>query len=293
MSQIALYAKEPHPCAIRGGITPLFLAVQLRSVDSDVVAALIENGAYVTQRIVSTANRVFEDQRTWFQNGEMTADEFMDAVEVNTIIARAPRRELDPRMQVNTSLCSLSGATAADVQRLVDQGGDANGLCNSNRSRPLHVALLPGARASSAVIQALITAGGDVLVENRNGDTPASLSEERLEEAISQFQREEITLAEFNDRQAINNAINRAIEALSAAYQNLCNVAWWRSASASSMSSISLWRKSGFRDRQDGPYVLHSHVWRWVRPVTTGLSNRCGCRRAICLEARGIRSTNV
>ena len=41
-----------------------------------------------------------------------------------------------------------------------------------------------------------------------------------------------------------------------------------------------------------GPDVLHSHVWRWVRPVTTGLSNRCGWRRTICREARGIRSTN-
>ena len=30
----------------------------------------------------------------------------------------------------------------------------------------------------------------------------------------------------------------------------------------------------------------HSHVWRWVRRVTTGLSNRCGCRRAICREAK-------
>ena len=50
--------------------------------------------------------------------------------------------------------------------------------------------------------------------------------------------------------------------------------------------------KVGIRDRHNGPDVLHSHVWRWVRPVTTGLSNRCGWRRTICREARGIRSTN-
>ena len=54
----------------------------------------------------------------------------------------------------------------------------------------------------------------------------------------------------------------------------------------------SLWQKSGFRDRHNVPDVLHSHVWRWVRPVTTGLSNRCGWCRTICREARGIRSTN-
>ncbi len=54
----------------------------------------------------------------------------------------------------------------------------------------------------------------------------------------------------------------------------------------------SLWQKSGFRDRQNGPDVLNSHVWRWARRVTTGLSNRCGWRRASCREARGIRSTN-
>ena len=58
-----------------------------------------------------------------------------------------------------------------------------------------------------------------------------ALSEDRFEEAVSAFQAGEITLAEFNDRQAVYNVINRALEALSAAYQNLCSIAWWRSAS--------------------------------------------------------------
>ena len=138
------------------------------------------------------------------------------------------------------SLCDarfLETAAAADVQRLVDQGADANGVCG-NGNRPLHQALLPTVHVSSDVIRTLIDAGADVFVESVDAQTAVELSEARYEEAVSDFQAQRITLVEFTDKQAIYAAVNAAVEALSSAHQNLCDTNWWRSATGQSMSNL-------------------------------------------------------
>ena len=138
------------------------------------------------------------------------------------------------------SLCDtrfLETAAAADVQRLVDQGADANGVCG-NGNRPLHQALLPTVHVSSDVIRTLIDAGADVFVESVDAQTAVELSEARYEEAVPDFQAQRITLAEFTDKQAIYAAVHAAVEALSSAHQNLCNTNWWRSATGQSMANL-------------------------------------------------------
>ena len=141
-----------------------------------------------------------------------------------------------------SQLCNanfLDGATAADVQGLVSQGADANEICNQlGQLRPLHIALGPDTQVSSGVVQALITAGGDVFAQAAGLGTVVELSEERFEEAVSAFQAQQITFAEFNDRQAVYNAINAAFEARSAAYQNLCDPTWWRTASGQTVANL-------------------------------------------------------
>ena len=141
-----------------------------------------------------------------------------------------------------SQLCNanfLDGATAADVQGLVSQGADANEICNQlGQLRPLHIALGPDTQVSSGVVQALITAGGDVFAQAAGLGTVVELSEERFEEAVSAFQAQQITFAEFNDRQAVYNAINAAFEARSAAYQNLCDPTWWRTASGQTVITL-------------------------------------------------------
>ena len=132
----------------------------------------------------------------------------------------------------------LEGTTASGVQRLVNQGANANGICNQLENRPLHQALLFNADVSAEVIRALINNGADVTAENDNGDTPLEFSEVRFEEAVAAFQNGQITFQQFKERQAVYEVVNSGLEALSTAYQNLCDTNWWRSASGESTFAL-------------------------------------------------------
>ena len=169
----------------------------------------------------------------------------------------------------------LEGTTAAGVQGLVNQGADANGICGPTESRPLHQALLPNANVSSDVIQALINAGADVTAQDQGGVTPLALSEARFEEAVAAFQMGQITFQQFNQRQAAYDVVNSGLEALSAAYQNLCDTNWWRGASEQSMLSLlnnnpGIDPNRGCNPGNDRP--LHI-VLRIIEPLTQDTAN--------------------
>lgn len=146
-----------------------------------------------------------------------------------------------PVVAQTPDLCSadwLDQATGADVQRLIQQGADPNIVCDGlARTRPLHQTTLSGSNVSREVVQALIDAGADVSADSTFG-TPETLATERYEEAATAFQERRITLDVFQAWTAIYNAVRTAAEARSSALRNLCDSAWWRSASGESMAAL-------------------------------------------------------
>lgn len=138
------------------------------------------------------------------------------------------------------SLCNagwLEQATAADVERLIQQGADPNRLCG-NGNRPIHQALLPTVLVDPAILQALVTAGADLYVESVDAETAVEMAYARYDRAATDFQERRITLDEFQVWTARFNVIRTADEARSSALRNLCDSAWWRSASGKSMAAL-------------------------------------------------------
>ena len=128
----------------------------------------------------------------------------------------------------------LSNADYWDAKALLDAGVDANQICNTNRNRPLHQALL-NERTDPGVIRALLEAGADPGTQNIHGETPFEYAQDR-------FDRKRRTLrpgtAPYRREQALYEAVvgtfNDQGSAAEDAHAKLCDLNWWRSSASES-----------------------------------------------------------
>ena len=131
----------------------------------------------------------------------------------------------------------LERASSSEVRALLRGGADVNQICNDNRNRPLHQAILTGG-VSPGVFRALVEAGADILAENIDGSSPLDYAEDRFARAERNFQPGS---GSYRREETIYMSINRAFEAAPDTDRGaeLCDVQWWRtSASASSVRSL-------------------------------------------------------
>ena len=138
----------------------------------------------------------------------------------------------------------LETASGGDVRALLRGGADVNQICNDNRNRPLHQAILTAGNVSPGVVRALVEAGADILAENIDGSSPLDYAELRFARAERQFQPGS---GPYRREETIYLAVNRGFEAGSAAadaHSQLCDLDWWRS-SASGPAVEALLRTPG------------------------------------------------
>ena len=137
----------------------------------------------------------------------------------------------------------LERASSSEVRALLRGGADVNQICNDNRNRPLHQAILTGG-VSPGVIRALVEAGADILAANLFGSSPLDYAEDRFARAERNFQPGS---GRYRREETIYLAVNRGFEAGSAAadaHSQLCDLDWWRS-SASGPAVEALLRTPG------------------------------------------------
>lgn len=142
-------------------------------------------------------------------------------------------------------LCSpawLAGATGSSARALIRAGADVNVTCNTNRNRPLHLAILND-RIDPDVIRALFEAGADGYAQNIHYETPLGYARGRLDRAKNMLAP---GTARYRHEQALYelmmNTDNRGSPSSAAAvdaHDKLCDLNWWRSsASESSMKAL-------------------------------------------------------
>ena len=98
----------------------------------------------------------------------------------------------------------LETASGSAVRSLLRSGADVNEMCNVNRNRPLHQAILTPA-VDPEVVEVLVNAGGDILAENIDGSSVLdyaerrfSLAERNFSPGSSAYRREERILRSIN-----------------------------------------------------------------------------------------------
>lgn len=129
----------------------------------------------------------------------------------------------------------LRGATVSSVRALIAAGADVNQVCNTNRNRPLHQALLND-RVDPALIRALLEAGADPYADNIQRQNAMEYADERFERARNTFrpgtapyERERaLYVLMFDDPGDTRQVVNP-----------LCDPEWWgSSANGSSVRSL-------------------------------------------------------
>ena len=126
----------------------------------------------------------------------------------------------------------LANANYWDAKALLDAGVDANQICNTNRNRPLHQALLND-RADPEVIRALLEAGADPGTQNIHGETPFEYAQDRFDLARRKFRP---GTAPYRREQALYEVVvgtfNDQGSAAQDAHAKLCDLNWWRSSAS-------------------------------------------------------------
>ena len=129
------------------------------------------------------------------------------------------------------SLCDpawLAGASGAAVQAQIRAGADVDQICNVNRNRPLHQAILT-AEVGPDVFRALVGAGADTRARNRLEATPHEYALRRWDRASAAFREGSDA---YRRELAIYGTFVRGGEAeydaVNDAHAKLCDLNWWR-----------------------------------------------------------------
>ena len=119
----------------------------------------------------------------------------------------------------------LETANGSAVRSLLRSGADVNEMCNVNRNRPLHQAILTSA-VDPEVVEVLVNAGGDILAENIDGSSVLDYAERRFRLAERNFSPGS---SAYRREERILSGINRLLEsdAASATSDRVVNCEEW------------------------------------------------------------------